>query len=161
MLRSFFIQLVIFITIFQLMSWIRATSMLPTDEVTSTTSAVLPTIMNEVVSIKAANKNKIIYFFAPWCQVCHASISNLQAIYEKNSDVDVIAIALDYEDVNEVKRFTQQHKLTFPVALGNEETKKKYKVQGYPSYYVVNKDNIVQAKSIGYTTELGLYLRSL
>ena len=58
-------------------------------------------------------------------------------------------------------KFTNNHQLTFPVALGNEQVKADFKVLGYPSYYVLDGQNTVIARSLGYTTEIGLYLRSL
>jgi len=116
---------------------------------------------NELIALKAQNKQTLVYFFAPWCSVCHASIENLQNIYKKNSDIDVIAVALDFVDRAEVEAFTARHQLTFPVALGNEAVKKSFKVKGYPSYYVIDEDNTVVAKSMGYSSEIGMYLRLL
>ncbi len=134
--------------------------MLADDELSHVQETVLPTIHDEVVDLYAGKSKKIIYFFAPWCEICHASIGNLQAIYEKNSDIDVVAIALDYRSKQEVLTFTSKHQLTFPVAYGNEIVKKSFKIQGYPSYYVLDEENKIQAKSIGYSTELGILLRS-
>lgn len=108
-----------------------------------------------------SDKKTILYFFAPWCNVCHASIDNLQNIYLKNSDVQVIAIALDFVEESEITQFVADNQLTFPVAFGNEEVKQAFKIQGYPSYYVISEENTVVYRSTGYSTELGLYLRSL
>jgi thiol-disulfide isomerase/thioredoxin len=121
---------------------------------------VLPTTVGNTITL-TPEKKTVIYFFAPWCHVCHASIDNLQSIYQRNEELNVIAVALDYMDVSEIEDFVAQHQLTFPVALGNEKVKQAYKVNGYPSYYVINEQNTVIAKSLGYSTELGLYLRSL
>lgn len=121
----------------------------------------LPTLYDDTVTISANGKPLVLYFFAPWCQVCHASISNLQSIYEKNDNLDVIAVALDFTDKNEVIKFSQQHQLTFPIALGNSQLKELLQVQGYPSYYIVDEENLIASKSMGYSTELGMYLRSL
>ena len=121
----------------------------------------VPTLMGDTVSLNAQGKTTVLYFFAPWCQVCHASIGNLQALYQKNEQIEVIAIVLDYTDLDEVMSFTRQNKLTFPIALGNEAIKQKFAITGYPSYYVLSKDNIISSKSMGYSSELGLYLRSL
>ena len=122
---------------------------------------ILPTLFDDTITLSAQGKPLILYFFAPWCQVCHASISNLQSIYEKNENLDVIAIALDFTDQEEVEKFTQRHQLTFPIALGNSALREQLQVHGYPSYYVLNEQNIITSKSIGYSTELGIYLRSL
>ena len=89
------------------------------------------------------------------------SISNLQAIYEKNDRINVIAVALDFVDQKEVFEFSSQHQLTFPIALGNEQIKAQFKIKGYPSYYVIDEENTVVAKSMGYSSEIGLFLRTL
>ena len=134
--------------------------MLSTDSSLAEYSFVLPTTTGESISLTPTKKT-IVYFFAPWCHVCHASIENLQEIYQENESLNVIAVALDYIEENEIEAFVAQHALTFPVAFGNEEIKKAFKIHAYPSYYVLDEDNTVISKSMGYSTELGLYLRSL
>ena len=169
MLRSFSIQAIIFLVAFQLLSFLRETSMLSTDTaltdiVTATQAVVIdevPTLMGETISLNAQGKTTILYFFAPWCQVCHASIGNLQALFQKNEQLDVIAVAMDFTSNEEVMGFTSQHQLTFPIALGNEAIKQTFEISGYPSYYVLNEENVIIGKSMGYSSELGLYLRSL
>ena len=169
MLRSFAIQAVIFCIAFLLLSTLRETSMLSTDtaiaEITTANQSInidaVPTLMGDTVSLNAQGKTTVLYFFAPWCQVCHASIGNLQAFYQKNEQLDVIAIAMDFTSTNEVQKFTSKHQLTFPIALGNEAIKLIFEISGYPSYYVLSEDNVIIAKSMGYSSELGLFLRSL
>ncbi len=164
-LRNFIIQILIFFVVFQGISFLRETSMLSTDIKINATSNLLftkvPTLMGETVSLNSQGKKTILYFFAPWCQVCHVSIGNLQALYEKNEHIDVIAVAMDYINVNEVMDFTKQHQLTIPIALGNEDIKHAFSISAYPSYYVINEENSIIGKSMGYSSGLGLYLRSL
>ncbi len=160
MLRSISIQIIVFFIIFQSLSWFKESNMLATKSKLTKHHFVLPTTVGNTITL-TPEKKTVIYFFAPWCHVCHASIDNLQSIYQRNEELNVIAVALDYMDVSEIEDFVAQHQLTFPVALGNEKVKQAYKVNGYPSYYVINEQNTVIAKSMGYSTELGLYLRSL
>ncbi len=143
------------------MSWLRASSMLD-DQSQVTEVTVLPSLASEIIKVQANGKPLIVYFFAPWCQICHMSIGNLQNTYDSNKDnIDVIAIALDYAERNEVDNFVARHQLTFPVLLGTEQVKQRFQITGYPSYYVLDEENTIQGKSLGYSTELGLYLRSL
>ena len=158
--RSIAIQFFVFFLIFNLLSWFKGFGMLETDSQMEQTQFNLTTIMDKPIEIKANNKKTILYFFAPWCQVCHLSIENLQAQYQKNQDIDVIAIALDYVNKEDIENFSAQHQLTFPIAMGNEKIKKAFKIKGYPSYYILSEDNTIISKSIGYTSEIGLYLRS-
>ena len=127
----------------------------------NSSDTLFPTLKGEPIEVKAQGKQTIVYFFAPWCQICHLSIGNLQSIYENNPHIDIIAVGLDYDSVDEVREFTNQHQLTFPVVLGNSQLKKQFRISAYPSYYVLNKNNKIVSKSMGYSTELGLYLRTL
>lgn len=122
---------------------------------------ILPTLMGETATLAAQGKITVIYFFAPWCNVCHLSIDNLQNIYLKNQNIDVIAVALDYDNIDEIKEFNKSHQLTFPIALGNSTIKNDFKIAGYPSYYVLDENNKLLSKSMGYSTELGFYLRTM
>ncbi len=164
-LRSLVIQAFIFFIVLQGISFIRETGMLSTDTEINSASDLsfthVPTPMGETISLNSQGKKTILYFFAPWCQVCHISISNLQALYEKNDHLDVIAVVMDYSSIDEVMDFTKQHQLTFPIALGDEKIKQAFSISGYPSYYVINEENSIIGKSMGYSSELGLYLRSL
>jgi peroxiredoxin len=164
-LRNLGIQVLLFFIVFQGISYVREMSMLSTDvELTAskkTSFTQVPTLMGETVSLNSQGKMTVLYFFAPWCQICHLSIGNLQNLYEKNEQLDVIAVAMDYTSAEEVLEFTKQHQLTFPIALGNEEIKHVFSISAFPSYYVIDEKNTVVSKSMGYSSELGLYLRSL
>lgn len=166
MIRSLIIQIILVVIIFNVASWFRESSMLSAKDNLSERVYRAPVLVTnnqseKILTIAAQGKTTVLYFFAPWCQVCHLSIGNLQKLYEKKSDIAVIAIALDYSDKAEVLAFTKQHKLSFPVVLGTQELKAAFKIKAYPSYYILDKDNRVIGRSLGYSTELGLYLRTL
>jgi len=139
----------------------REVDMLSTGEVVTQQNITLKTLDNKTIELNSIENTTVIYFFAPWCQICHMSISNLQDIYEKNDHINVVAVALDFVDQKEVFEFSSQHQLTFPIALGNEQIKAQFKIKGYPSYYVIDEENTVVAKSMGYSSEIGLFLRTL
>lgn len=160
-MKSFFTSVVIFIIAFNVLSTLRESSMLDEQQYEEIKVHTLPTLMGETVTLAAKEKITVIYFFAPWCNVCHLSIDNLQNIYLKNQNIEVIAVALDYENIEEVKEFNKSHQLTFPIALGSYAIKHDFKIAGYPSYYVLDKNNKLVSKSMGYSTELGFYLRTM
>jgi thiol-disulfide isomerase/thioredoxin len=163
--RSLAIQALLFLIVFQSISFLREMSMLSTDVELTTVDSLsfeqVPTLMGETVSLNSQGKTTVLYFFAPWCQICHMSMGNLQALYEKNEHLEVVAVAMDFISIDDVMDFTKQHQLTFPIALGNEEIKQAFSISGFPSYYVISEENTIIAKSMGYSSELGLYLRSL
>lgn len=158
--KSLVIQLFVFVCIFNAVSMLRETSMLSTNDGVMPEQHKIKTIMGDDIILAANGKKTIVYFFAPWCQICNLSINNLQEVYQTTPDLNVIAVALDYVDKEHVTNFTKNHQLTFPIAMGNETIKADFKVQGYPSYYVLDEQNTIVSRSLGYSSELGLYLRS-
>lgn len=168
MFRKIFSTILIIFIVFNVTSYFQEMTMLDDGEISAihnNKSAYepfqLPTLMGDTVLLENRNKFTVLYFFAPWCHICHFSIENLEDIYLQNHDVNVIAIALDYVSVEEVTEFSKQHQLTFPIALGNTAVKNSFKISGYPSYYVLDEENNIVSKSKGYSTKLGLYLRTL
>ncbi|MEC8138728.1 MAG: TlpA disulfide reductase family protein [Pseudomonadota bacterium] len=105
-------------------------------------------------------KQTVVYFFAPWCSICRYSMPNLEKAHQQGK-LNAIAIALDYQNIAEVKQFTDSLELTMPVLLGSKSTGQDYKISAYPTYYVINEQLAITAHSMGYSTELGLRMRTL
>lgn len=167
MFRNIFVSLLIFFVTFNAVSYLRETQMLSGDELKINhinneqhKPFYLSTLMDDPLHLQANGKVTILYFFAPWCKICHISIDNLEDFYLENENVEVIAVALDYENKSEITEFSKDHQLTFPIALGNAAVKKTFKISGYPSYYILDGDNNIISKSMGYTSKWGLYLRT-
>ncbi|MEW6997058.1 TlpA family protein disulfide reductase [Colwelliaceae bacterium BS250] len=135
--------------------------MLATNEQHTQTGFMLPDLQNNLVELPNNDHKTVVYFFAPWCSICRISINNLQDLYERSDNINIIAIALDYQHRSEVDKFAEKLQLSFPIVLGNESIKQNYKVTAYPSYYVLNEKQIIEHRSMGYSSALGLYLRSL
>lgn len=104
-------------------------------------------------------KTTVVYFFAPWCSICRFSMPNLQDAIDGTS-TNAIGIALDYQNEEEVKEFIQDLDLDFPILLGNKQIQANYKVTAFPTYYVINKDLQITARSMGYSSQLGISLRA-
>lgn len=162
-MKNLILQVCIVIVVFNLVSAFRETSMLSSWDVNRAPNYTLLNLDKKQSNLfREDSSNKtILYFFAPWCSVCRASIENLQITYQNNSSIDIKAIALDYSSQAEVEDFANDLSLTFPILLGDEHLKNAYKVTAYPSYYVVNEKQQIEHRSMGYSTELGLFLRSL
>ncbi len=163
-------QFLLLIAIFILISWWQQKDMLPSSAQFISPAFSLPSINGEIVqfnlspfNIKQPNKKMtLLYFFAPWCGICHASIDNVEAIKRSyNNEINIYIIALDWQDKSEVENFLSQHKLTVPVLLGEKQTSNDYKIKGFPSYYIVDKNGLIKSRSMGYSTELGLRARLL
>ncbi len=104
----------------------------------------------------------LLYFFAPWCSICHLSIGNLETLSQTNNSekLTIFIIALSWKTVTEIQDFIKEHKLTIPVLLGTPELTALYHIKGFPTYYVLNSQGNVIARDMGYSSELGLRWRT-
>jgi len=104
----------------------------------------------------------VIYFFAPWCQYCALSSDNLNRLRRLRDEdaLRIVAVALDWENADEVRQFAGQHELNVPVLLGDAAIAHDWKVHGFPTYYVLDSQSRVVSRDIGYSTQLGMLWRS-
>lgn len=104
-------------------------------------------------------RSTLIYFFAPWCGVCKVSMGNLNFL-AKLAPTNIVIVALDYEKPAEVIDIIKDKELTgFDLILGDNATNQAYKVDAYPTYYVVSEKGDIVTSSVGYSSTLGMLLR--
>jgi peroxiredoxin len=104
----------------------------------------------------------LVYFFAPWCKVCGASADNLVRLrrWTDAADLEMVAVALDWGNVEDVRAYAERHELDMPVLLGDLNIARQWQVYGFPSYYVIDSDRRIVRSDIGYSTQLGLLWRT-
>ena len=137
-------------------------NLLPADGSREAPGIQLVTLEGNPARLGGSGKgDTLVYFFAPWCSVCRFSVGNVQAVRDARPEEDlaVYLVALDWPDVESVRRFVSRHDLTVPVLLGTPEVKQAYQVDAYPTYYVLDSEGRVVARSRGYSTEIGIRLR--
>lgn len=161
MLKNILTQIVVVIVVFNLVSAIRETSLLGYDE--AAPSFVMPTVKGTTVSSEQLKgKPTLIYFWAPWCSVCNVSLPNLQDFYHQyGNEINIVSVALSYEQIEDVHMMIIKHKLDFPVLLGTKEIADEFSISGFPTYYLLDSEQKVESKSLGYSSELGMRLRAL
>jgi thiol-disulfide isomerase/thioredoxin len=140
------------------MAW-QSKDMLSTNGTVNIKQQNLVSLHGDVLPLLSDNKPNLLYFFAPWCQICSLSIGNLS--YLNNEKVNVVVIALDYGSQEEVAKFVEEHGVTNTVLLGQRALKSQFAIQGYPSYYFLDKDHNIVSSSYGYSTAVGLKLREV
>jgi len=159
---SGFNQILIFLGIFLAITWWQQKDMLPTSSNSAAPSFSLVDMTDNVVHFNPLEQSQktLVYFFAPWCSVCHLSIDNIESIKQSSDGkINFYAIALDWKNKQEVEAFLAEHDLTMPILLGTNETLNDFKIGGFPSYYVIDSSGILQSKDMGYTTEIGMRVR--
>ena len=101
----------------------------------------------------------VVYFFAPWCHVCRASMGNLDELLADGQVAWASAIALDYENTAQVQQFVDDLGIAMPVFLGAGPEIVNWKIRGYPTYFVIDANGRIDSSSVGYSTGLGLRFR--
>jgi thioredoxin-related protein len=143
------------IVIFSGLTWWMQKDMLQTEA--HVVDYSLPSLQGDFHPILDTQKNTLIYFFAPWCSICKLSMGNLSSV---SSDINTVAVALEYTNRSEVKNFIDGLGVNVPVLMGNSQVAKAYKVNAFPSYYVIDKTGKVLEKSVGYSSIAGLLWRT-
>lgn len=123
--------------------------------------SVLPTLAGTTAALPVPGKRVLIYFFAPWCTVCHLSIGNLAGLAAQQPELSIQLVALSYDSVEEVQQFVADKKLPFPVLLGNAASFNEWQLSGFPSYYLVDETGNIRARNMGYSSQVGLWVRSM
>jgi thiol-disulfide isomerase/thioredoxin len=152
-------EIVVFAGIlFLILAW-QSRNLIDSDGTVQIKNYSLVSLQGEVMPLLSEDNPTLVYFFAPWCQVCGLSIGNLD--YLRDSEVKVVAVALDYQSVEDVRDFAVKHGVNAQILLGTQGLQNTFDIRAYPTYYLLNEQKIIVASSMGYSTALGLKLRTL
>jgi len=136
--------------------------LLPADE--RATAPPLPVVLASGARFDAsmlAGRPAVVYFFAPWCAVCGASAPQLRWFDALTGDsARVVLVALDYPSPAEAADWAARHGLGGPVLLGDGATAAAWRIRGYPTYYVLDRDGRIAARDFGVSTLPGLWWRT-
>jgi thiol-disulfide isomerase/thioredoxin len=154
---SLAVDVVLIILVFTLISmW--QTRNLPDDEHTPSLEAVwLDDFSAE--SVMVPGQVGVVYFFAPWCFYCRASIDNLNDLVASGKLGWARVVALEYESLDDVREFIAETGVDLPVLLGSQKTTKDWQISGFPTYFVIDGKGKIVSRSVGYSTKIGLQTR--
>lgn len=94
----------------------------------------------------------VVDVWATWCHFCVEEIPDLIALQEKatkdKTNVQFIGVALD--DPDAVKTFVKDHKLNYPVVIGDKKAMKPFgEIPGFPTKFILDKNGVVVEKIVG------------
>ena len=97
-------------------------------------------------------KTVILNFWASWCPPCKAEMPDMQKFYEKNQDVEILAVNLTNAETNENAplNFVKKNGLTFQILYDlNGSVSSRYKAFTIPTSYIIDFKGIITHKIIG------------
>lgn len=156
--RFFLVEIPFFLSIYFGFQWFQTRDLIDNGEsIAPNITAV--SLQGQQQPIIEPGKTNLIYFFAPWCGVCHASMPAIKSVAERNPQVSIKLVSLAYETPAEVKRFIGKHKLNVPVLLGDQHVQKQFKISAFPTYYIVDANGRVETSHTGWSNALGLNIK--
>jgi len=103
------------------------------------------------------NKPTLVHFWATWCSTCKLEQGSIESLH---SDYNVVTLASQSGGVADVKKFLGDNNLHFPVIVDQSGAlAEEWGIVGYPTSFIVDKNNVIRFVEVGFTTEVGLKLR--
>lgn len=160
--RSLLLNVVLVVVVFSVVTTFQSRNMLATGgqaapELRGITLAGEPYHLSDAITRPA-----LVYFFAPWCKVCAASAGNLDRLrrWRNESELEMVAVALDWGGAEEVRAYVERHDLDLPVVLGDASVARDWQIYAFPSYYVLDSEHRIARRDVGYSSQLGLLWRA-
>jgi len=96
-------------------------------------------------------------FFATWCIPCKESIPHMNSLNRKygKQGLQILGVSVDEGNDREVKSFIGERKISYPVAIADEDMQTEYGLRSIPTVYVINKRGMVAEKYQGYSDQTG------
>ena len=105
------------------------------------------------------SKPILIHFWATWCPTCKVEASNINLL---SKYYQVITIAVKSGSDYEIKKYLDEHNYHYKVVNDKDGTlSQKFKIAGYPTTFIYDKDQKLRFAEVGYTSTAGLALRML
>ena len=98
------------------------------------------------------NKVVLIDFWGVWCGPCVAKLPATEALHQKYKDQGLVVIGIHSSEGSDgIEEVVRDKKVSFAIAIDNGETAKAYGIDGWPTYFLIDKTGKV---NWGLSTEL-------
>lgn len=116
------------------------------------------TLQGQAVNLHASDPRPLLlHFWASWCPICALEEESIERL---SKDYNVITVAMQSGDADEVHQYLKEHNLSFPVINDPDGLiSQSYGLRGVPSSFIIDAKNQIRFSEAGYTTGAGLQLR--
>lgn len=105
-------------------------------------------------------QNVMVVFWATWCGVCDAQSGNVSRLHDGGrADHRVISVVMDSRDLDAVRAHVRDNGIDYPVVVGTSATRDAWRIEKYPTTYFLDPDGRIDARTVGYTSTLGMHAR--
>jgi len=100
---------------------------------------------------EARGKIVLLNFWATWCGPCRAEIPDLVDLQKRYADkFEIIALATDEDDPDEVRRFVLQSGINYRVAMSSDAVRRDYGgIAALPTSFVIDREGRIVQKHVG------------
>lgn len=100
---------------------------------------------------EAKGKIVLLNFWATWCGPCRAEIPDLVDLQKRYADkFEIIALATDEDDPDEVRRFVLQSGINYRVAMISDDIRRSYGgIAALPTSFVIDAQGRIVQKHVG------------
>jgi len=100
---------------------------------------------------EARGKIVLLNFWATWCGPCRAEIPDLVDLQKRYADkFEIIALATDEDDPDEVRRFVLQSGINYRVAMSSDAVRRDYGgIAALPTSFVIDPQGRIVQKHVG------------
>ncbi|MBQ2688209.1 MAG: redoxin domain-containing protein [Clostridia bacterium] len=101
--------------------------------------------------ILAEKKAIVLNFWFINCGPCRIEFPYMNEAYESlKADIEILAINPTGESEEDIKAFSEEMGLTFPVAVGDLEWNNAFYIQGFPTTVVIDRTGTISFMHTGY-----------
>lgn len=114
----------------------------------------METLSGDTLSLEGfKGKLVLIDFFFKSCYGCMLAMPHLQTLYTKYKDKGLVVVGIDPKDgkMDNIPGLLSDRGVTFPVMLSNKEIVSDYRINGYPTTYLIDRNGKVIESFFGFS----------
>jgi thiol-disulfide isomerase/thioredoxin len=93
----------------------------------------------------------LVELWATWCGACVAAMPAVEGLHQELREESFTLLSVNAEagSPERVRAFVRQHRLSFPVYLGDDGTLARLRVDSFPTFLLVDRRGIIRSVQLG------------